>query len=1017
MKKKNKRLNVLSTDEHQRIYERPRLQAHEQAHYFSLSKKQWQYAKTLHLASRVYFILQMGYFKAAHRFFSCHPQAVKQDIDFIMHTFFPNEKHFKKFPARNTQHKIHQKILAFTDYQFSPALAKKQIQGKLKKIIASYHDPTEMFRELMHFFEHKKQVLPGYSTLQDLIGQAILSEESRLKNTIHRDLPAFIKTDLISLLTIEKNYYKLTDLKHDLRNFNYGQMKKEIKKHHAYLRLYQFSEKFLPTLQISRQKIHYYASLATYYTPYKLKRMPAPLAHLYLLCFVFHRHQKMSNNITHAFLYKIDSYIHDARKTAEAIIKTERNELNVRHEDIGLLIGYYAEESMFAWNFKKVAEKAYETLPKKTIQAIKRHYMGGGMYKEQLMWRYYVQKQRAIAQNIRPIMKALHLGCDQENNPVFEAARFLQATLRNGKTLADVDQSMLPKRIITKQYQPYIIKGDKIDVGKYEFLIYYKLRKYIGHHKIYLNDTLQFKSFREDIKTTANWENERTNILKKLENPKLNANITKRLAALKNTLESLYKTVNKRIKNGDNKFINIVNKNGKKTWTLDYPSDKDEFDHKFYRNLSIVDIGDVFDFVNEKCHFMRALTHIKPRAAKGRSDYQYTKGCIIANGTRQGIDHMSTRSNLHLPLLKTNHANYVRLATITDACTILTNAIAKLPQFKKYNFQLNVNHASIDGSKHGSKKQTAKCRYSQKYFGLAKGVSALNMVLNSVPVHTKIIGANEHESHFSFDMYFNNETDVIPDMISTDTAGSNQLNFLFYDLVDVQYAPCYRSLADTMINNLVGFHDAEHYKHMLIKPKKKTNVQLIESEHENMQQVFAAMLMKETTQHVVVKKLACRENASKLKRAMWEYNKILFSIYMLNYVDDPMLRRAVRIALNIGENYHKLYNAVAKVGGKKFRGTSDVEIEIWHQCTRLLTLVIIYYNVYLLSVLGDSKVAAGDEEAAALLFRISPLAIRHINLGGLYYYADDNDNTIDIPGMIAAMSDALEELREKRRKK
>ena len=50
-----------------------------------------------------------------------------------------------------------------------------------------------------------------------------------------------------------------------------------------------------------------------------------------------------------------------------------------------------------------------------------------------------------------------------------------------------------------------------------------------------------------------------------------------------------------------------------------------------------------------------------------------------------------------------------------------------------------------------------------------------------------------------------------------------------------------------------------------------------------------------------------------------------------------MLRRAVRIALNGGERHHKQYNAVTKIGGRKFRGASDIEMEIWNQCTRLIT--------------------------------------------------------------------------------
>ena len=138
---------------------------------------------------------------------------------------------------------------------------------------------------------------------------------------------------------------------------------------------------------------------------------------------------------------------------------------------------------------------------------------------------------------------------------------------------------------------------------------------------------------------------------------------------------------------------------------------------------------------------------------------------------------------------------------------------------------------------------------------------------------------------------------------------------------------------------------------------------------------------------------------------------------MLRYIDDPLLRRAVRIALNRGEGYNKFYNAIAKIGGKKFRGMTDLEINIWHQCTRLITLVIIYYNMYLLSELIERKIAEGDEKSAKLLERISPLAIRHINLGGVYSYTDEADDGIDIDALVDTLDIALGELATERNTK
>ena len=66
---------------------------------------------------------------------------------------------------------------------------------------------------------------------------------------------------------------------------------------------------------------------------------------------------------------------------------------------------------------------------------------------------------------------------------------------------------------------------------------------------------------------------------------------------------------------------------------------------------------------------------------------------------------------------------------------------------------------------------TFKTRYSSKYFGTNKGVSAMTLVANHVPINARVIGANEHESHYIFDLLFNNTSGIKPDVLSTDTHG------------------------------------------------------------------------------------------------------------------------------------------------------------------------------------------------------------------------------------------------------
>ena len=149
---------------------------------------------------------------------------------------------------------------------------------------------------------------------------------------------------------------------------------------------------------------------------------------------------------------------------------------------------------------------------------------------------------------------------------------------------------------------------------------------------------------------------------------------------------------------------------------------------------------------------------------------------------------------------------------------------------------------------------------------------------------------------------------------------------------------------------------------------------------------MVSLALKTTTQHVIVGKLSAHARKNKTRRALWEYDNIIKSLYLLDYIDSPPLRQNVLRALNRGESYHQLRRAVAYANFGKLRFKSEHEQQIWGECARLLTNCIIYYNTMILSNLLDYQEAAGDVQGAALLKHVSPVAWQHINLYGRYEF-------------------------------
>lgn len=161
--------------------------------------------------------------------------------------------------------------------------------------------------------------------------------------------------------------------------------------------------------------------------------------------------------------------------------------------------------------------------------------------------------------------------------------------------------------------------------------------------------------------------------------------------------------------------------------------------------------------------------------------------------------------------------------------------------------------------------------------------------------------------------------------------------------------------------------------------------------------------LKEMTQGTLIRKLCTYTTASPTRQAVFEYDRLVRSIYTLKYLRDPQLERNIRRSPNRIESYHQLRSAVAKVGGKKeLTGKNDIETGISNQCGRLISNAIVYYNSAILSRLLERLEAEGNERGIEALTRISPVAWQHILLNGHYSFQNNNE-IIDLDALVAGL--------------
>lgn len=193
------------------------------------------------------------------------------------------------------------------------------------------------------------------------------------------------------------------------------------------------------------------------------------------------------------------------------------------------------------------------------------------------------------------------------------------------------------------------------------------------------------------------------------------------------------------------------------------------------------------------------------------------------------------------------------------------------------------------------------------------------------------------------------------------------------------------------------------YDQCLIRPAGRIDRDLIVSEKPNLDQIVATLGLKEMTQGTLIRKLCTYTAPNPTRRAVFEFDKLIRSIYTLRYLRDPQLERNVHRSQNRIESYHQLRSTIAQVGGKKeLTGRTDIEIEISNQCARLIANAVIFYNSAILSRLLMKYEASGNAKAHALLTQISPAAWRHILLNGHYTFQSDG-KMIDLDALVAGL--------------
>lgn len=974
-----RRLVILKNAEIEELFSLPSFNHSDREEFFSMDETVKKFIYRLNrFEAKVYFLLLLGYFRAKPLIHDFSASEVQEDLKYVLNKYF-NGKQLKQFKlSQQFRIRLMNRLLEHLGFiRYKSGKHKSELIKRLNHTAKIQIEPRYILDDCISFFSQNRIVLPGYTTILDLITNVISSERIRINKIFKTSLPSNTKSTLLDILNSKDKFTELSRLKKSSGDFSVSEIKREIKTQQRIHPFFSDLQAVIKKLKLSPANLEYYASMVRMKSVYTLKRHDDNQTVLYLIAYLYFRYQEANDNLITALVYLSRKLHESSKKHAKKKVLEDINIIRKELKAAGELLQIYIDTDIDnEVSFGNIRKKAYKVLSKKKIEILSNHLRDTNYDTHHYEWEFIDQNIKQVTKTIRSIFLVLSLEYDHISNELALAFGQAKKELQKQGQIQSINPNLVNKN------EQKFIDGHENSTCRYEYFLYRKVYQLYSKNSITVKNSIKNKSLSSDLINKDSWDKEKDNYIENANQPAISTHISLTLKSKLDQLESKLKSFTNTIAIGNNQYIEYLPGKQQFKWSIPNKRWQESIDNPIYKQIQHLGIVELMSFVAQNTEFLDAFEHATMSKEKDDLLKNDLIACILGNGTNYGLYKMANISDRSIGRLRHVEETFLRASTLKDANDMISNAIAELPIFHHYNINDNDLFSSVDGQKFECRINTFKARYSSKDFFKGKGVSSLTLVSNYVPVNAMINGSNEYEGHFGFDLLYNNTSEIQPNVLSTDTHGTNNVNFAILDFFGYQFAPRYARVKKIFFDLFVVSEDED--SRPVISLKNDINESLIDSEWNHIQHILCSLSEKTASQSTIVRKLSTGKNRT--LSALREYDRLIKALYILEFIDSNELRHYVQQALNRGEAYHQLRRAIASVNGNKFRGGNDYQVALWNDCARLISNCIIYYNSALLSTFLKMSQEHNKPDLVKYISQLSPVAWQHINLNGEYSF-------------------------------
>lgn len=412
------------------------------------------------------------------------------------------------------------------------------------------------------------------------------------------------------------------------------------------------------------------------------------------------------------------------------------------------------------------------------------------------------------------------------------------------------------------------------------------------------------------------------------------------------------------------------------------PDEAEALADRLYRMIPSVRITSLLDDVDRWTGFSDAFTHL--HSGELADDRRVVLTAILADATNLGLTRMAEACSVaSYRQLAWTSAWHLREETYRQALAVLVNAQQRQPlaaSFGPADISSSDGQHFLTGGR-GEALGAMNARYGRE----ASTLFYTHLSARQAPYYTAAIPP-AGEAAYVLDGLLYHEADLNIATHHTDGGGVSDHVFALAYLLGFYFAPRIPNLAE---RRLYAFDAANTWSALEPFIAGRVDEKLITAHWDDVLRLATSVRTGTVSASLMLKRLGAYPRQNGLALALREIGRIERTLFTLDWLEMPELRRQATVELNKGEARNALARAICfhRLGRLRDR-TAEIQ-QYRASGLALVTAAIALWNTVYLDRALDTLRQQGDVVPDALLGHIAPVGWQHINLTGDYLWDAD----------------------------